>query len=132
MFTILPIQNKELLNSYGPTNDTAALLSYTDNGREIGHIALERRDDAIFIIGFSLLGLDTNFDLITDLDAKQKEDIMWLVRSAGSYAVNRGLCMLCCDRVQYYSIFLNVGFVPKDDIIILNLEKIFTKCENCK
>lgn len=132
MFTILPIENKELLNSYRPTNDTATLLSYTENGSEIGHIALEKRDDAIFIIGFSLLGLDTNFNLITELTAKQREDVMWLVRSAGSYAVNRGLCMLCCDRVEYYSVFLNVGFVSQNNIITLNLEKIFTKCENCK
>ena len=128
MFTILPKNDPQLVASYGPQTDDTALLVYEDREENVGHIVMERRGDCFFIIGLSF----KDFDLSQAPTPVQRADADALLRAAGSYAVNRAVSVLCCDKEEYFSLLRLFGFKEIDNYLALNLQDLFKVCKNCK
>ncbi len=127
MLTILPEDNPKLIASYNPKTENAALLVSKSGGREVGHIVVEQRDDCLFIIGFSIRG----FDLSQKADPAHYADADAILRAAGSYALNRNLYLVCCEKEEYYPLLKQFDFKEFDNYLSINLTQLFKLRKNC-
>lgn len=126
MLTILPSDDKEIINKCSPQTEFPKALISREKGQEIGYICVEQVGDVLKIIGIELYYC-INPEKLTQ---KDRIDGDCLVRAAGSYALNRNLCVMESDKPELFSLLIQLGFQQIDDKVRINLSQLFKPCKN--
>lgn len=126
MLTILPHNDEKIISACNPQTDNATMFLSKNGENEIGHIVVEQIKSELNIIGFELYGCD-DYD---NLPPAQFVDADCLLRSAGSYALNRNVYYLNCSLEQFYALFKRLGFKENDNKLTINLQQLFKVCKN--
>lgn len=126
MLTILPSDDKEIINKCNPQTEFPKALISREKGQEIGYICVEQVGDVLKIIGMELYYC-INPEKLTQ---KDRIDGDCLVRAAGSYALNRNLCVMESDKPELFAMLNQLGFQQIDDKARINLSQLFKPCKN--
>lgn len=127
MVTVLPSKDMEIIKKCSPKSENAEALVSKEKGIELGYICVEQNDkDKLEIIGMELYYCGKT----NELSQKDRLDGELLVRAAGSYALNRNLWAMECDRAELVPLLCQLGFQQIDGIARINLNQLFKVCKN--
>lgn len=126
MLTILPCKDEKTVRKFNPKTDNATALVSKNGDEMIGYIVLEQVGSKIEVIGFELNGCES----LDKLTSSQYADVDSLLRSAGSYALNRNVYYINCKKKEYFAMLKQFGFSENDNILTINLQQLFKVCKN--
>lgn len=123
MLTILPEDNKDILNTIEATEDTVLLVCRQD-GDIKGYVAFKQNG---YIIDM------TDFKLYTDNSPLKAEDYILydsILRSLGSYALNHSCFYIECSNIELFSLLKKFSFEENDNKLTINLKQLLKVCKN--
>ena len=126
MINILPSKDSKIKKKCCPETDCAEALISREKGQEIGYICVEQIDSILKIIGMELYYCPNT----EKLSQKDRIDGDCLVRAAGSYAWNRDISVMECEKKELFHLLVQLGFQQIDDKVMINLSQLFKPCKN--
>lgn len=118
---------EQALSTIGLSGDSAELLTAEENGRILGYAAVKPQGMKLEILKLSITDC-------ADYSAPNNDNMEiaeYLIRAAGNYAYNRMIPMLCCAQTEISTILLKFGFEKIDNIMVVEIRKLFNSCKNC-
>lgn len=126
MFSVLPINDEKIISSCNPQTDSATVLMFNEDDNQVGYIVIEQIKSTLHIIGLSLKDCAD----YSNLTPNQTVNLDILLRSAGSYALNRNIFYINCNKLQLFPVLAKYGFTQVDKYLTINLKQLFKVCKN--
>ncbi|HHZ06524.1 MAG TPA: hypothetical protein GX401_07050 [Clostridiales bacterium] len=131
MLCVKPTENlsleKDILSKCAVMGKEPRLITAVEDNEILGYIAVDLILGEERIIAFNISGCE-NYDHPTGV---QWEIADYLIRTAGNYAMNRGVVKLTTDLESKFTLFRLFKFTELDNKFTVYLKDLFKKCENC-
>ncbi len=131
MLTVKPIFDitkiRDILNKHNIDSKTAVILEAVEKENELGYVVVKEEDKEIKILAFDISDcVDYNNPSQNDTEISE-----YLIRSAGSYALNREITTLSTQLNEFSNIWNKFNFVQNNHKYQIELTVLFKKCKNC-
>ncbi|MDP4119741.1 MAG: hypothetical protein Q8876_01615 [Bacillota bacterium] len=128
MLTVLPLKDEKKLNKIiellPKVGQAPNVLMAEQDGNDLGYIAISEEKNALNILDIYLVDCE-NFD---ELSYEKKSNVDLLIRSAGSYSMNRKLLNLQCENKNLFSLLNRFGFQENQNKTAIPLYELFKPC----
>lgn len=119
---------KKILEAVKILGSAPRVLIATENEKELGFVVVDPLKEELRIAELVISGCDS-FKSITKEDLEIAE---YLVRAAGSYALNRMIMKLSCDKEEVFDVLDGFAFKRSEGRSEIFLTNLFKKCDTCE
>ena len=120
-----------VFEKYHISSGNARLLMADERGTVLGFVLVEPKGDRLYLRALEIYG-STNRPA-PDGGAEDSAEIAeYLIRAAGSYALNRMLSGLDCGLAVAETIQFRFGIKQNGQKYSIELKELFKKCKNCR
>lgn len=131
MLCVKPVDEKrtvkDAFEKYNIKSQNARLLLAEENGRTVGLEVVEVQNTRLNILALDI----TDCEDYNNPTRDNLEIAEYLIRAAGSYALNRMLLGLDCTLFELEGLLKRFNFKQNEHKISVDLKVLFKKCENC-